>query len=161
MFEKHPGPSAFSATAPGDSLWFFGQEVLLQITGSSSLPFFENGILVAGRIDGIAKWLDEQLLEKVRFFVAMVSGETGLVPQRIRLGNARTRWGSCSVGGVVMINRKLVHAPLHVVEYIVAHEVLHLRHRNHGRLFRADLADLVRDVPGAKKWLRLQGAHLL
>ena len=106
----------------------------------------------------IVKWLDAQLME---YLTGIMKRHTQFVPSAIRLGNARTRWGSCSSRGVVMINRKLVHAPTDVVEYVLVHELVHLKHRNHSSRFWSEVVLIYGDVRSQKKWLRLQGAYLI
>ncbi|MCK5131755.1 MAG: M48 family metallopeptidase [Candidatus Sabulitectum sp.] len=108
----------------------------------------------------VVKWLDDKLMTFLTETLKKYA-QPGLVPSRIRLGNARTRWGSCSSKGVVMINRKLVYAPPDVVEYVLVHELVHLRHRNHSRLFWNTVEHCLGDVKPQKRWLRLQGAYLL
>ncbi len=108
--------------------------------------------------DDIVQWLDGMLMT---FLVETQEKYTKLVPSRIRIRNARTRWGSCSVNGVVMINRKLVHAPSDVVEYVFVHELVHLKHRNHSKVFWDTVGHYLGDVKPQKRWLKLQGAHLL
>ncbi len=102
-------------------------------------------------------WLDSKLLALLENLLAKYSN---LIPLRIRLGNARTRWGSCNAKGVVMINRKLVHAPIAVIEYVLVHELVHLKHRNHSRLFWSELAGILDDYQSPRIWLRGQGAYL-
>ncbi len=108
----------------------------------------------------VRKWLDELLLSHVKG-IAEEYSRPGLIPSRIRLGKARTRWGSCSPRGVIMINRRLVHAPLKVVEYVVVHELAHLRHGNHSKKFWGVVESILGDVKEEKQWLRLQGSYLL
>ena len=57
------------------------------------------------------------------------------VPVRWSLTSARTRWGSCSPGGHVRLNWRLVHLPLPIVDYVIAHELAHLEELNHGPRF--------------------------
>ncbi len=60
-----------------------------------------------------------------------------------------------------MINRKLVHAAPDVVEYVLVHELAHLKYRNHSPDFWHVVSHYLGDVRLVKKWLRLQGAYLL
>ncbi len=108
----------------------------------------------------IVKWLDGQLTGFLQKKLIKYARQ-GLNPSKLRLGNARTRWGSCSPKGVIMINRRLVHAPRDVVEYVLVHELVHLKHRNHSNRFWCSVHDCLGDVKPQKKWLRLQGAFLL
>jgi len=153
----------------GSEVSVFGVKAVLQLseTASGIEEFIQrNGVLYACLPGGsnltsaVRRWLDKRLLCNVREIVEEYS-RLKLIPSRIRLSNAHTRWGSCSPRGVIMINRRLVHAPLRVVEYVVIHELVHLRHRNHSKKFWKAVEDILGDVKPYKQWLRLQGAYLL
>lgn len=80
--------------------------------------------------------------------VADYCGRLGVVVPAVRLSSARTRWGSCSSVSGIRLHWRLVHMPPAVVDYVVAHEVAHLVHMNHGPLFWAVVESL---YPGAKQ----------
>jgi predicted metal-dependent hydrolase len=79
---------------------------------------------------------------------------------RISVRDTRSRWGSCSSTGNLSFSWRLVFAPREVMQYVVAHEVAHLRHMNHSHHFWALTEYLCRDHEPAKQWLRLHGKHL-
>ncbi len=165
FFNSCSGPLPLTEIRDGTVLWLFGKEVFLQQVRNQAHPALQGDRLLlepewfsGGRL---SQWLDDRLLQAVTLFAHSYSEKTGMSPERIRLGNARTRWGSCNAKGVVMINRKLVHAPLNVIEYVLVHELVHLRHRNHSRLFWSALEQYLGEVKSQKKWLRLQGALLI
>jgi predicted metal-dependent hydrolase len=79
----------------------------------------------------------------------------GLRAVTVRIGDARTRWGSCSSKGAIRYSWRLVLAPPQVRRYVVAHEVAHLKHLNHGREFKALERELFGgDVRAAEALLR-------
>ena len=78
----------------------------------------------------------------------------------IRIGDTKSRWGSCSHDGNLSFCWRLVMAPDAVLDYVVAHEVAHLAELNHGPKFWRWVEELTADVGGAKKWLRLNGEAL-
>jgi predicted metal-dependent hydrolase len=80
--------------------------------------------------------------------------------KRITLRDTRTRWGSCSPDGSLNFSWRLVLAPEPVLDYVVAHEVAHLVHMNHGRSFWALVGHLTGDVQATRRWLRLEGNDL-
>jgi predicted metal-dependent hydrolase len=65
-----------------------------------------------------------------------------------------SRWGTCSRAGAVTLNRHLVRAPLACVEYVVAHELCHLRHHSHDARFYGLLQTLMPDWKERKQRLR-------
>ena len=89
------------------------------------------------------------------------SERLGVAYRRIRIGGQRTLWGSCSAGGTLSFNWRLVMAPPEVVDYVVVHELCHLRVPNHSQSFWSLVA---RHRPGWREqraWLREYGPELL
>jgi len=80
---------------------------------------------------------------------------------RIRIGGQRTLWGSCSPRGTLSFNWRLVLAPLEVVDYVVVHELCHLRVPNHSRRFWALVERHRPHWREQRGWLRDYGAELL
>ncbi|MGZ4390063.1 MAG: M48 family metallopeptidase [Gaiellaceae bacterium] len=85
----------------------------------------------------------------------------GVSFRRIRIADQRSRWGSCSSRGTLSFNWRLVLAPAEVLDYVVVHELCHLREPNHSRRF-CTLVEAAR--PGwraQREWLRDHGPELL
>jgi predicted metal-dependent hydrolase len=80
---------------------------------------------------------------------------------RLTLRDTRSRWGSCTADGGLSFSWRLILAPAEVLDYVVAHEVAHLEHHDHGPRFWRQVADLTPAVAGPKRWLRENGAGLL
>ena len=79
----------------------------------------------------------------------------------IRLGDPKSRWGSCSHDGKLMFNWRLVMAPVDVRDYVCAHEVAHLIEMNHSADFWNIVARLRPDYKNERNWLKRNGATLL
>lgn len=84
----------------------------------------------------------------------------GLAVRRVAIKDTRSRWGSCAADGTLMFSWRLVMAPEHVQDYVVAHEVAHLRHMNHGQHFWALVGQLTPHLASATRWLASEGARL-
>jgi predicted metal-dependent hydrolase len=79
----------------------------------------------------------------------------------VTVGDADTRWGSCSSAGRIRYSWRLILAPPHARRYVVAHEVAHMLHMNHGADFRALERELFGgDIDAAKLLLRRIGSRL-
>jgi predicted metal-dependent hydrolase len=82
----------------------------------------------------------------------------------IGLSNARTQWGSCrrkrGGGGRILLNWRLVHLPVRLMDYVVAHEMAHLRELNHSARFWAVVAGIFPEYRDARRELRRLGAAL-
>lgn len=79
---------------------------------------------------------------------------------RISVRDTRSRWGSCSSTARLSFSYRLIFAPKEVMEYVVAHEVAHLRHMNHSAAFWNCVESICPDYDAAKDWLKLHGKDL-
>src|SRR4051812_40752933 len=79
----------------------------------------------------------------------------------IRIGNQRTRWGSCSATGAMSFNWRLLLAPEDVLDYVIWHEACHLTHLDHSQRFWSLLERHRPDYRSQKAWLRRHGATLV
>ena len=75
----------------------------------------------------------------------------------ITLRKQKTRWGSCSSKGGLSYNIRLMSAPIEVIEYVVLHEVMHLRHFDHSLTFWASLAKVMPDYKIRQQYFKEQG----
>ena len=78
----------------------------------------------------------------------------------MRLSNARSRWGSCHASGRISLNWRLIHMPRHLIDYVVVHELAHLREMNHSPRFWKLLERLCPNTERAKVWLDVHGPDL-
>ena len=78
----------------------------------------------------------------------------GLVVKRISVRSQRSRWGSCSRRGTISLNWRLIQMPGFVQEYILIHELMHLREMNHGQRFWRAVEAVCPDYRKAKAWVR-------
>lgn len=80
--------------------------------------------------------------------------------QRISVRNQKSRWGSCSRRGTISLNWRLIQTPQHVQDYIILHELMHLRQMNHSARFWREVKGVCADYEVAERWLK-QNASLL
>ena len=89
-----------------------------------------------------------------------LAAEHGLTVTRVSIRNQRSRWGSCSRTGAIALNFRLVQMPPHVREYILLHELMHLRQQNHSRRFWSLVASVCPAYRDAERWLKTEGRQL-
>ena len=99
-------------------------------------------------------------IEKVQVLRGMLPS-LSLQARRVVVKDTRSRWGSCTADGTLMFSWRLVMAPPEVQDYVVAHEVAHLRHMDHSARFWAQVAALTSHRQAATAWLQKGGAGLL
>ena len=110
------------------------------------------------RVEGFLKRL---ALETMSREVVEFAAVAGVAPRRVSIGDAATRWGSCSSAGSIRLSWRLILAPPSVRRYVVAHEVAHLRHLDHGTEFKGLEARLFGPgLAAAKSDLRRLGPRL-
>lgn len=85
--------------------------------------------------EAIRLWILENLSLRIIRSLELWSAQTGLRPDRIHIRPTRSQWGSMSVGGSLSLSWFLFPYPPRTIDYIVLHELVHLRHRNHSRAF--------------------------
>jgi predicted metal-dependent hydrolase len=89
-----------------------------------------------------------------------LAGQHGLDVRRITIRNQRSRWGSCSRSGAIALNFRLVQMPPAVCDYVLIHELMHLKQQNHGPRFWRLVEAAYPDYRAAERWLKTDGRAL-
>lgn len=105
----------------------------------------------------IEKHLRQLASRELPLRVAELAREHGFQVHRVTVRNQRSRWGSCSKRGTVSLNWRLIQTPLFVRDYIILHELAHLKEMNHSRRFWREVARLCPDFARAERWLKEHG----
>ena len=156
-----------SPLLPGNSIPVEGRDTLLSWVEDGSRQVALDGAVLAcgGPREGFSRrvetWLKARARELLSAETAAAARKAGVSVRRVSIGDAGTRWGSCSESGSIRYNWRLVLAPPEVRRWVVAHEVAHRLHMNHGPEFRALEAQLFAgDVRAARLLLRRLGPRL-
>jgi predicted metal-dependent hydrolase len=115
----------------------------------------------AGLEGRVMRFLRQEGLRRLSLLALAKAGAAGLAFAGVRVRDTRSRWGSCSPDGVLMFSWRLVMAPAFVQDYVVAHEVAHLRFLDHGRAFWMLAQRLSPHRRAATDWLSQEGPRLL
>jgi predicted metal-dependent hydrolase len=99
--------------------------------------------------------------ELVHMLAEEEARELGVAYKRIEIRDQRTRWGSCSTRGTLSFNWRLVLAPYDVLDYVVVHELCHLREPNHSRRFWKLVETRRPHWRAHRDWLHEHGPELL
>jgi hypothetical protein len=89
-----------------------------------------------------------------------LSAITGVDVTQVTVRNQRSRWGSCSAGGTISLNWRLVQTPEFVRDYIIYHELMHLREMNHSTRFWARVEEVCPGWREAEQWIKRNGSLL-
>ena len=109
----------------------------------------------------VAGFLKAEAHRRIRVLAAGHAALLGVAPGPIRLKDTRSRWGSCAPDGTLAFSWRLVMAPDWVLDYVVAHEVAHLKELNHSPRFWAQVQRLTPHRDAAVGWLKANGPALL
>ncbi|MBN1793982.1 MAG: M48 family metallopeptidase [Candidatus Omnitrophica bacterium] len=157
---RHP-PKKF---ASGEIFYYLGRPYSFsvtdadEITVTGSLEFPRH---LASDVRGHLKnWYRARALETLEERARVYAGEIGCSYRRLRISNARKRLGSCSLRGNVNFSWRIIMAPLHVIDYIVVHELVHLKEHNHSARFWDRVRAAFPRHEESRRWLRENG-HLL
>lgn len=108
----------------------------------------------------VVKWYRQQALAHFSDRVAVYANHLGVSLPPLSLSSAAARWGSCNARGEIRLNWRLIKAPQRLIDYVVAHEISHLRHLDHSPRFWQTVAQIYPGHAAARSELRAQG-HLL
>lgn len=151
----------------GSLVPYMGREHLVRASPGGTKPVsIETGsvILVSGRPEHAPRRLLDFLKREARRVLEIRSRDfaiaIGAKPKRITVRDTASRWGSCSQGGSISFSWRLILAPPQVLDYVVAHEIAHLREMNHGPQFWSIVHRLIGDVRRPQAWLRKNGVSL-
>ena len=106
------------------------------------------------------EWYREQARAVISERVKLYAARHGFKYRKIRVTSARTRWGSCSSMGNLNFTWRLVMAPPEVIDYVVVHELAHLRVNNHSKEFWKQVERIMPDYKQRLKWLKENGQKL-
>jgi predicted metal-dependent hydrolase len=168
----HPGPQHLAA---GGSILFRGRPVELRI---ATCPAARVAVSCRDGFDvrlperlaedereavieaALRHWLKRAARQDAERWVLHHGPRHGLEPRALRIKEQKQLWGSCSSRGTLNLNWRLILAPEAVFEYVVVHELCHLRVRNHQKEFWRLVAQVLPDYEPHRRWLRANG-HLL
>ncbi|MBF0504440.1 MAG: M48 family metallopeptidase [Candidatus Omnitrophica bacterium] len=150
----------------GEQFLFLGQNYPLVV--AEDIPkavVFDHSLMISSMVLGNAKdhlecWYKDQALEYITRKAQYYAHVTGFKYRSIRINSAKTRWGSCGHKNVLNFTWRLIMAPSRVVDYVIIHELVHLKQRDHSRQFWEKVGQIIPDYKKDEKWLKMNG-HLL
>ncbi len=155
--------SRTTAWRAGTSILFRGARTTVEVEGNVVTCGTERLCLVHAadlRLDVEAHLRSLAVRELPRRTVELAATH-GFAVSRVRVGSARSRWGSCAASGAISLNWRLVQMPPAVEDYVICHELAHLRQPNHSVRFWREVAAICPDWRAAERWLRSHGREIL
>ena len=166
-----PVPKRF---VDGESSFFLGREYVLRIhagTNRHTEVRLEGRALeisvpqghgtsearAAAVVSALKAWYRFEAERVIANRILHYQQRVGVQPMALRISNAKRQWGSCVPGGTIRISWRLIMAPLPLIDYVIVHELCHLRHPNHGRPFWRLVGSILPDYESLRGHLRRDG----
>ena len=140
--------------SPHGTLAFSPHDAALQVP----LPLQADPQQIKDRVQG---WLQGEAKRLFGERLAIYSEKLGVNYRAYALSSAATRWGSCSSDGKIRLNWRLIHFPLSIIDYVVAHELAHLREMNHSPRFWQTVESIFPEFREARQTLKSHPPELL
>ena len=130
----------------GKTISFLGEPLTLRVVTSlfAAPALHQSAQLIVHATDAtnealikhnVMQWYQNEAIRLFRSRVAHYAPLLNTSPQMVKLSAARTRWGSCSVRGIIRLNWQLIKMPQLLIDYVVVHELAHLIEMNHSAAF--------------------------
>ena len=110
---------------------------------------------------GLVSWFRLRAAERLPERVEAWHAKAGVPMPRVEVVSQAKRWGSCDQAGTIRLNWRIIQAPMRLVDYVVVHELVHLRHRGHGRDYWQAVGRVMPDYERRRRDLRERGAFLV
>lgn len=155
----------------GESFTYLGRNYRLKVTAGATWSVK----LIGGRLivtlppksispnnvrDDLTSWYrrhaETKLQDKVKRYAEII----GVQPASVSIKTFKSRWGSCSTKGDLLFNWKVIIAPNRIVDYVVVHELCHLKQHDHSQKFWKYVAQVMPDYQECRDWLKLKGRVL-
>ncbi len=149
----------------GEEFKFMGRNHQLRLTSRDQIrlsEYLEFPIRFLPKAhDFLLRWYKLQAFTKIGERVKFYGKIMGSKPESIKITSAKTRWGSCSRENKLNFSWRLIMAPLSVIDYVVVHELVHIREKNHSYRFWDKVSDFLPQYKERRKWLRANGYLLV
>lgn len=159
--------AAAARWVPGGSVLLRGVPMPLAVVTGPAGPEARYGERIVRLPAGVAglRWAIEDDLRRLARRelgprLTALAARHGLAVNGVSIRNQRSRWGSCSPDGRIALNFRLVQMPPEVCDYVLLHELMHLKEQNHSRRFWRLVADACPGFRQAERWLKTEGRAL-
>jgi predicted metal-dependent hydrolase len=154
----------------GEQLLFLGNAITLMVEHNvrSKAVEYELGVLQLAMPNHdqkliarkVIQWYQKQAISDFARRLEIFSSKLGVKFTSLTLSNAALRWGSCNSKKEIRLNWRLMQAPPHIINYVVCHELAHIKEMNHSAKFWVTVASIFPDYKLAEKELKALSAKL-
>jgi predicted metal-dependent hydrolase len=156
----------------GEAFSYLGRNYRLKVNEGELTPIkLSQGRLTMSAPKGVSEsklikyaltsWFRRRAELRLREKIIRYSPIVGVETNGYKVKEFQSRWGSCTPSGRVDMNWKIIMAPNRVVDYVVVHELCHLKQHDHSPQFWKLVENIIPDYAESKEWLRVHGASLM
>ncbi len=142
--------------ADGESVDYLGEQLMLRVEKSlfsapaqqrkNELWVFVKNDHEPNKIEqAVTRWYQQEALPLFKQRVAHYAPLLNVSTRTVKLSNAKTQWGCCTARGTIHLNIQLIKLPMHLIDYVVTHELAHLREMNHSAAFWREVESVCPD----------------
>ena len=154
--------------ADGTTILLHGEPVEIQLLDTADgrrAVYSDRGIRIPAGASDLRPFIERDLRalahDELPSRVSTLASQHGLSVGRVTIRNQRSRWGSCSPTGCIALNFRLIQMPAFVCNYVLLHELMHVRHPNHSVRFWRLVERVCPEFREAERWLKTEGRKLL
>jgi predicted metal-dependent hydrolase len=149
----------------GEEFFFLGEKYALKISKSLKKLELKNEFLLPLKHESKAKenfikWYKKEAIAIINDRIKIYVDIMNLKHKGIKITSANKRWGSCTGKDKLNFSYKLVMAPLESIDYVIVHELAHIKEKNHSRRFWSLVESVLPDYKKRQEWLK-KNSHLL
>lgn len=149
----------------GEMLFFRGNKLQLRLdyaANSAPVELRDGAIYISADYIGreaetLERWYSRQLYHILREVLPRWTRSIGVAPQKIEIKRVKTLWGSCSAKGSITFSARLAMVPPPLLEYVIVHELIHMRHMNHSEKFWQEVGTYLPDYMERRAELKRDG----
>ena len=109
----------------------------------------------------LIRWMKNQVRQQASILIEKHGQRFALFPRSLRIKTQKSRWGSCGPNNDINLNWLLILAPPSALEYVIVHELCHIRHKNHSKEFWQLVTEHLPDYQQQRRWLKQHGDSLM
>jgi predicted metal-dependent hydrolase len=175
-FQEITTPTSPKEYVSGEKLPYLGRFYRLKVeklSGEEASLQFKHGVFyyrIPSKFDnearvknGIAlyrEWLKTHGDQKIQERITLYEKKMGVTPNKVVLKEQKIRWGTCTPVGNIYLNWRIAMAPMKIIDYLLVHEMAHLKYPNHSKEFWKVVYSVLPDYEERKEWLRVNGPTL-
>ncbi len=148
----------------GTAIWFRGERVVLQVSGGRVMFADQCAPSDPASLD-LREVVEDRIAElaarELPARLHVLASQDGLSVDKVTVRNQRSRWGACSPRSAITLNWRIVQMPPHVSDYVILHELMHLKQPNHSSRFWREVERVCPEWRLAERWLRKHGKEIL